>query len=164
MPTATLNAVATTDEAAILSLISSLIQAHYDKSAEGLSAPYAPHAVIYDLEPPLMHDGISVERKRNWLATWDSPIGLEPRDFDSRSMAIMPMATAICGWPGRRRESTIPSASGCAKPSASSALTAHGASSTNTRPCRFIWMRACGQRSICSREEQHALSCAACVL
>jgi ketosteroid isomerase-like protein len=28
-----------------------------------------------------MHEGISVERKRNWLATWDSPIGLEPRNF-----------------------------------------------------------------------------------
>ena len=82
MSTATLNAPATTDEAAILFLISSIIQAHYDKSAEGISAPYAPHAIIYDLEPPLMHDGISVERKRKWLTTWDSPIGIEPRDFE----------------------------------------------------------------------------------
>lgn len=79
---ATLNTPASTDEAAILSLISSLHQAHHDRSAEGISAPYAPHAVIYDLEPPLMHDGISVERKRDWLATWDSPIGLEPRNFE----------------------------------------------------------------------------------
>ncbi len=82
MSTATLNAPATPDEAAILFLISSIIQAHYDKSAEGISAPYAPHAIIYDLEPPLMHDGISVERKRKWLTTWDSPIGIEPRDFE----------------------------------------------------------------------------------
>ena len=82
MSATTLHAPASTDEAAILSLISSLHQAHHDKSVEGISSPYAPHAVIYDLEPPLMHDGISLERKRNWLATWDSPIGLEPRNFE----------------------------------------------------------------------------------
>jgi ketosteroid isomerase-like protein len=82
MSTATIRAAAATDEAAILALVSSLHQAHHDKSAAAIAAPFAPHAVIYDLEPPLMHDGISIERKRNWLATWDSPIGLEPRNFE----------------------------------------------------------------------------------
>ena len=82
MSTATLSAPASTDEAAILSLVSSLCQAHHVKSAEGIAAPYTSHAVIYDLELPLMHDGISVERKREWLATWDSSIGLEPRNFE----------------------------------------------------------------------------------
>jgi len=82
MSTATLRAPSSTDEAAILSLISSLHQAHHDKSAQGIAAPFAPHAAIYDLEPPLSHDGISVERKRAWLATWDSSIGLEPRGFE----------------------------------------------------------------------------------
>lgn len=81
MSATTLEAPASTDEARILALISGLHRAHHDKSAEGIAAPFAPHAVIYDLEPPLMHDGISVERKRKWLATWDSPIGLKPRDF-----------------------------------------------------------------------------------
>jgi hypothetical protein len=33
------------------------------------------------LEPPLVHDGISVERKRKWLDTWDSPIDLSAQDF-----------------------------------------------------------------------------------
>jgi len=82
MPTQSLRAPASTDEAAILALISSLHQAHHDKHAEGIAAPYAPHAVIFDLEPPLSHDGISVERKRQWLLTWESSIGLEPRNFE----------------------------------------------------------------------------------
>jgi ketosteroid isomerase-like protein len=76
--TTALNAPAATAETEILALIAALHQAHHDKNAAGIAAPYAPHAVIYDLEPPLAHDGISVERKRNWLATWDTPIDLKP--------------------------------------------------------------------------------------
>jgi ketosteroid isomerase-like protein len=82
LPTEILRIPASTDETEILSLIGSLHQAHHDKSAEGIAAPYSPHAVIYDLEPPLSHDGISVDRKRNWLATWDSPVDLEPLNFN----------------------------------------------------------------------------------
>ncbi len=55
---------ASTDEAEILALGNALHIAHANKDAEGIAAPYAPHAVIYDLEPPLSHDGVSVERKR----------------------------------------------------------------------------------------------------
>lgn len=81
MSSATLHVPASADEAQILALISSLHQAHHDKSAPGIAAPYAPHAVIYDLEPPLMHDGISVPRKEAWLATWSGPVDLEPANF-----------------------------------------------------------------------------------
>ncbi len=63
MSSATLHVPASADEAQILALVASLHQAHHDKSAAGIAAPYAPHAVIYDLEPPLMHDGISVPRQ-----------------------------------------------------------------------------------------------------
>ena len=79
--TATPHAPASTEEAAILSLIRSLHKAHHDKDPLAIAAPFAPHAVIFDLEPPLAHDGISVDRKRAWLATWDSPIEIEPRDL-----------------------------------------------------------------------------------
>ena len=81
MSSATLHAPVSADEAEILALGGALHKAHLDKNPEGIAAPYAPHAVIYDLEPPLMHDGISVERKRKWLATWDSPIDLSTQDF-----------------------------------------------------------------------------------
>jgi ketosteroid isomerase-like protein len=70
-----------TDEAEILALGGALHKAHLNKDPEGIAAPYAPHAVIYDLEPPLSHDGISVERKRKWLETWESPIELIAQDF-----------------------------------------------------------------------------------
>ncbi len=81
MSTATLNAFVSTDEDEIMALGAALYKAHLDKNPEGIAAPFAPHAVIYDLEPPLSHDGISVERKRNWLATWDTPIELTADNF-----------------------------------------------------------------------------------
>lgn len=81
MSTATHPALASNDEAEILALGFALHQAHLNKDPEGIAAPFAPHAVIYDLEPPLSHDGISVERKRKWLDTWDSPIGLIAQDM-----------------------------------------------------------------------------------
>jgi ketosteroid isomerase-like protein len=80
MSTATHPAPVSTDEAEILALGRALQQAHFNKAPEGIAAPFAPHAVIYDLEPPLMHDGISVERKRKWLETWDTPIELVTQD------------------------------------------------------------------------------------
>lgn len=81
MAAATLHTPASTDEAEILALVDAVRQAHHDRSPEGMAAPYAPHAVIYDLEPPLAHDGISVDRKRRWLETWDGPLGLLAQDF-----------------------------------------------------------------------------------
>jgi ketosteroid isomerase-like protein len=77
----TLQAPNPTDLAEILALGGALHTAHLNKDPEGIAAPYASHAVIYDLEPPLSHDGISVERKREWLATWDTPIELIAQDF-----------------------------------------------------------------------------------
>ncbi|SPE19245.1 hypothetical protein SBA5_220091 [Candidatus Sulfotelmatomonas gaucii] len=83
MATTDLHAPASTDEAEILALGSALRAAHANKDPEGIAAPYAPQAVIYDLEPPLAHNGISIERKRKWLATWDSPI-----DLAAQSVAV----------------------------------------------------------------------------
>jgi ketosteroid isomerase-like protein len=85
MSSATLNASvsqsASMDEAEILALVAALHNAHLEKSPEGIAAPFAPHAVIFDLEPPLSHDGISVERKRKWLEGWDTPLELIAQDF-----------------------------------------------------------------------------------
>jgi len=81
MSTATLNRSVSADEAEILALGADLHKAHFEKDPEGIAAPFAPHAVIYDLEPPLSHDGISVERKRKWLATWETPIELTAENF-----------------------------------------------------------------------------------
>jgi ketosteroid isomerase-like protein len=69
------------DEIEILALGGAIHKAHLEKNPEGIAAPYAPHAIIYDLEPPLSHDGISVERKRKWLDTWETPVELITQDF-----------------------------------------------------------------------------------
>jgi len=85
MSSATLHASvspsASKDEGEILALGGAPHKAHFEKSPEGIAAPFAPHAVIFDLEPPLSHDGISVERKGKWLETWDTPIELIAQDF-----------------------------------------------------------------------------------
>ena len=81
MATATAHVPVSKDEAEIRSLLESLYQAHHNKNPEGVAAPFAPGAPVYDLEPPLMHEGISVDRKRKWMAGWDTPIDLEPRDL-----------------------------------------------------------------------------------
>jgi ketosteroid isomerase-like protein len=86
MPTAESNAAvspssASQDEAEILALGAALYRAHFTKEPEGIAAPFAPHAVIFDLEPPLSHDGISVERKRKWLDTWEGPVELVAQNF-----------------------------------------------------------------------------------
>ena len=77
MTTATLQSPASTDEAEILALLDTVRKAHLEKNAAGIAAPYATHAAIFDLEPPLAHDGIDVGRKERWLAGWDTPIELE---------------------------------------------------------------------------------------
>lgn len=92
------------DEAEILAVIQSLYQAHLDKSAEGIAAPFAPDAAVYDLEPPLMHQGISVERKLNWLAGWDTPIELEPRDLTVKVSGDLAVVHGFVRMSGTKKE------------------------------------------------------------
>jgi ketosteroid isomerase-like protein len=69
------------DKADILDLIESLHQAHHNKDAAAIAAPYTPDAAIYDLSPPLSHHGMDLAEKQAWLDTWEGPIELEPRDL-----------------------------------------------------------------------------------
>jgi uncharacterized protein (TIGR02246 family) len=71
----------TRDEAAILEVIAGMARARYEKDADAVAAAYASDAAIYNLAPPLEHRGIDVAETRAWLATWDGPITIEPRDF-----------------------------------------------------------------------------------
>lgn len=72
------------DEAAIREVIAGMAQARYDKDAEAIAAAYTRGAAIYNLAPPLRHTGIDIEATRAWLATWEGPITIEPRDFEVR--------------------------------------------------------------------------------
>ena len=68
------------DEADILALVASINKAHYDKDA-AIIAPYAHNAVVCDLAPPLVHEGMDLQVKQAWLDTWDGPIERESRDL-----------------------------------------------------------------------------------
>ena len=69
------------DQLAIHALIEKMAKARYDKDADAIAAAYAPDAAIYNLAPPLVHHGIDLAETRAWLATWEGPILIEPRDF-----------------------------------------------------------------------------------
>lgn len=96
------------DESEILSVIQSLYQAHLDKSAENIAAPFAADAAVYDLEPPLMHHGISVERKRKWLASWDTPIELEPSDLTIKVSGDLAVVHGFVRMSGKKKEGDRP--------------------------------------------------------
>lgn len=74
MPTAVPNPYISIAEAEIRGLLDSIFQAHHDKDAEAIAAPYA---AIFDLPPPLTHPGVSVECKEPWLDSWETPIDPE---------------------------------------------------------------------------------------
>jgi ketosteroid isomerase-like protein len=69
------------DEADIRALIKSVHQAHHNKDAAAIVAPYARDAAVFDLAPPLSHRGMEVEQKKAWLDTWEGPIDCESRDL-----------------------------------------------------------------------------------
>lgn len=69
------------EEAEILAIIENIHQAHRDKDAAAIAAPYTTDAAVFDLAPPLSHRGISVPGKKAWLDTWEGPVERESRDF-----------------------------------------------------------------------------------
>ena len=81
MSTATLNAPATTDEAAIFAVLDNLSQANFTKNTALFAAQFAPDAPIFNLAPPLIHHGINTAEKQAWFDSWSTPVDIEPRDF-----------------------------------------------------------------------------------
>jgi ketosteroid isomerase-like protein len=81
MSTATLNVPVSTDEAAILALIETLHKANHDKDAAAFAAPFAADAAIFNLAPPLIHQGVDVREKQAWLDSWETPVEIKSRDF-----------------------------------------------------------------------------------
>ncbi len=69
------------DESDIRALLARIHQAHHDKDAATIAAQFVPDAAIYNLAPPLLHRGIDVQEKQNWLDSWDGPVEIVPRDL-----------------------------------------------------------------------------------
>lgn len=91
------------DRAAILKLLEDIARAHYEKSASGIAAPYAPHAVIYDLEPPLAHDGIDPKRKEAWLGTWEGPVTIATQGIAVKVAGDVAFAHGYVRLAGRKK-------------------------------------------------------------
>ncbi|HEX4040049.1 MAG TPA: nuclear transport factor 2 family protein [Acidobacteriaceae bacterium] len=94
MSSTLIDAAATTkqDQAAILELIAGMAKARYDKNAEAIAASCTADAAIFNLAPPLRHTGIDIPETRAWLATWEGPITIEPRDFTVKVAGDMAVA------------------------------------------------------------------------
>lgn len=73
-----------TDEAQIRQLVDSWTEALRAKNLDALMFHYTPDVLFYDLAPPQLHSGSSVNRKNleEWLATFDGPLGVEVRNLN----------------------------------------------------------------------------------
>jgi ketosteroid isomerase-like protein len=107
VPTAILTDT-TKDESAIRLLIQSIVQAHHDKDATAIAAPYAPDAVLYDLAPPLCHLGHDLQDVQAWLDTWDGPIENEARDFSFTITGDLALGHGYFRLAGRKKGAEQP--------------------------------------------------------
>lgn len=76
------NAQPVRDELEIRAIVDRIHQAHHDKNAAAIAAPYVPDAAVFNLAPPLTHRGVDVGEKQRWLDSWSTPIELEARDVE----------------------------------------------------------------------------------
>jgi ketosteroid isomerase-like protein len=87
MPTATMKEQSSgqgqllSDGDDIRALIESVHRAHHNKDAAAIVAPYAQDAAVFNLAPPLSHQGVDLQEKKAWLDTWEGPIDCESRDL-----------------------------------------------------------------------------------
>jgi ketosteroid isomerase-like protein len=70
------------DEGEIRAVIERLHQAHYDKDVQAIAASYSQDAAIFNLAPPLRHQGINLKEKQAWLDSWDGPIELKSSELN----------------------------------------------------------------------------------
>ena len=82
MSLAALKQQSSRDEADIRALIETVNQAHHNKDVAAIVAEYARDAAIFDLAPPLSHEGLDLQQKKAWLDTWEGPVDRESRDFN----------------------------------------------------------------------------------
>lgn len=76
------HAATSPDESAIRSLISTLHKANHDKDAALFASQFASNAAIFNLAPPLVHQGVDLAEKQAWFDSWETPVDIEARDFE----------------------------------------------------------------------------------
>jgi ketosteroid isomerase-like protein len=93
-----------TDEAQIRQLVENWTEALRAKNLDALMSHYTPEVLFYDLAPPLLHSGSSVngENLEEWLATFDGPVGLEVRNLSVTTGGDVAYSTCLERTTGRR--------------------------------------------------------------
>ncbi len=71
----------TAEEAEILAVLENLIQANRQRNVALFAAQFSLDAAVFNLAPPLRHDGIDLKEKQEWYDSWSTPIDLETREF-----------------------------------------------------------------------------------
>jgi ketosteroid isomerase-like protein len=79
------------DKTAIRALIEGIDQAHRNRDAAAIVAPYSADALLFDLAPPLAHN-IKVADVAAWLDTWEGPVTRETRDLEITIDGILAFA------------------------------------------------------------------------
>src|SRR5258708_1777452 len=69
------------DESCIRALIVKVLKARQDRDAAAIVAPYTEDAAVFNLAPPLAHQGVDLRETQAWLGSWETPIELETRDL-----------------------------------------------------------------------------------
>ncbi|MGO9339962.1 MAG: YybH family protein [Terracidiphilus sp.] len=86
MSTATLNVLTSNvpgsqEEADILAVLETLTESNHDKNAALFAAQFTADAAVYNLAPPLEHQGIDLKEKQAWFDSWATPVEIEPSNF-----------------------------------------------------------------------------------
>jgi uncharacterized protein (TIGR02246 family) len=92
------------DDLEIRRLIEARQQAHRNKDAGAIAAPYAEDAERYDLAPPLVHRGVDREALDQWLATWEGPITIDTQDLEIAVDGALAVAHGLARMRGRKVE------------------------------------------------------------
>ncbi len=77
------------------------------KDLERVMAHYAPDALAFDLAPPLLQRYGDLQRGLGeWFATWDGPIGYEPRDLVVLAAGDVAFTHSLNRFTGARTDGT----------------------------------------------------------
>lgn len=73
---------ASSDVAAVRSVLDALAQASLDRDASAIAIHYAPDAWVADLAPPLTRRGLDEAGLQAWLDGWGGPVKIASHDLD----------------------------------------------------------------------------------
>ena len=95
-------------EAAILAFVEALRQSHHDRNVALFAAQFAPGAAVYNLAPPLVHNGIDLAEKQAWFDSWATPVDLEARNFKVTASGDIAFAHGYLHMSGTKKGAAYP--------------------------------------------------------